>query len=87
MPRYLVETPSTTTADLARAMRLAAERFPEVAFELRYAVCGEHGGDVWVCRATSPTHVSRWAQEAQLEVRELRQIEAEVAPGARTGGL
>ena len=87
MPRYLIETTATSAADRDRVYRLAADRFPEVALEHRYAVGDERGGrDVWVCRATSETHVKRWAQAARLGLETLRKIETDAALCGETGG-
>jgi hypothetical protein len=65
MPRYLLETEVIATVQIADAVRLAAQRFPEIAVE---GLSTDDSGTrtVWVCRAPSRTHVDRWAEAADL---------------------
>lgn len=78
MPRYMFETPLTDDDAGDRAARLAAQRFPEVALEHRYAVHddGSHR-EVWVCRAPSVAHVRRWAGAAGVTLWVLRHVDGD----------
>jgi hypothetical protein len=65
MPRYLLETDVLATPQIDAAVRLAAQRFPEIAVE--DLTTDRHGTrTLLVCRAPSKTHVDRWAKAAHL---------------------
>ena len=65
MPRFLLETDAVATPQIDAAVRLAAERFPEIAVE-DLATDDNGTTSLWVCRAPSKTHVDRWASAAHL---------------------
>jgi hypothetical protein len=67
MPRYLLETEVVATPQIDAAVRLASQRFPEIAVE---DISTDHAAaqTFWVCRAPSKTHVVRWAKAAHLAV-------------------
>jgi hypothetical protein len=65
MPRYLLKTHVIATPRIDAAVRLASQRFPEIAVE-DVSVDDTGARTLWLCRAPSETHVSRWAEAAQL---------------------
>ena len=65
MPRYLLKTDAIATAQIDAAVRLATQRFPEVAVE-DISTDDDGARTIWVCRAPSKTHVGRWAEAAHL---------------------
>lgn len=78
MPRFLVETTAAPPAGDGAAARLSAARFPELEIEHRYAARDAAGGRwVWVCRAPSEGHVTRWATALGLPVGSVRRIDAD----------
>jgi hypothetical protein len=87
VPRYLVESPPFSPVERERLLALAAHRYPEVAVEHCFAGGDDPGiGDVWVCRATSPVHLERWARAGGLALRAVRRIEYDAAIVAAQGG-
>jgi hypothetical protein len=83
MPLYLLEfAPSLDSggAQIEAAVSLATRRFPEVAVERRYVVRVEDPREMWVCRAPSEVHVTRWAAEARLGVPTVSHVDAENPP-------
>jgi hypothetical protein len=84
VPRYLLETQITSQAERDRVLRLAAQRFPEVALEHCFAVRdGSDERDLWICRATSDAHIWRFAHAAAVQLYGVRQIQAGVVIGRR----
>jgi hypothetical protein len=83
MPHFLLEfVPSGGAGgtQLEAAVSLASSRFPEVVIERRYVVRVADLREVWVCRAPSQAHVTRWVAEARLDVPSVRHVDAEVPP-------
>jgi hypothetical protein len=83
MPLYLLElVPSADAghAQLEAAVSLATRRFPEVEVERRYVVRVDDPREVWVCRAPSEAHLTRWAAEAHLDVPSVSHVDAEMPP-------
>jgi hypothetical protein len=78
VPRYLLETATTSAEDRKRAGATAAQRFPEVAIE-RYLSASDpaDGRDLWVCRAPSAAHLRRWADACRLTLAALQTIDYE----------
>ncbi len=80
MPHFLVETTTTSRTGLLGAVRMAAERYPEIAIEDRFVAHDGPAREVWVCRAPSSTHLQRWAAAAGLVLRSLDQIHSTPIP-------
>jgi hypothetical protein len=82
MPRYLFETTATSQRDRDAMFRLAAERFPEIEFEQHLSVRGEaEDREIWVCRATSDTHVRRFVEASGAVLHAVRPIQTETLIG------
>ena len=75
MPLFLFEAPPITDLQRDLALRLAAQRFPEISLERRYAEHDGGGRDVWVCRAPSEDQLTRWAVAAELSLGEVRRVD------------
>src|SRR5262249_8919508 len=80
MPHYLVETTTTSRTDLLGTVRLAAERYPEIAIEDRFIAHDGPAREVWVCRAPSRFHLHRWAAASGLVLRSLEQFNSTPIP-------
>jgi hypothetical protein len=76
----LFETSPPGQAQRETAVRLIAERFPEVMVENSYPALREgFGRDRWLCRAPSEAHVRRWAAAAGVQVSDLHTLDRSVA--------
>jgi hypothetical protein len=60
---------------------LAAERYPEIAFENQFVAHDGQAREVWVCQAPSKAHLQRWARAAHLTVRALEHVDIRTLPG------
>jgi hypothetical protein len=87
MPRYLFElhlpAPPAAGGRPDRAEELRC-RFPEVSVEHRYVVRDDGHAEVWVCRAPSAEHLRRFAEDAELQVTDIRGVAEVGPPGRRT---
>jgi hypothetical protein len=75
MPLFLVEAPPISDLERDVAVRLAAQRFPEIVLEQHYAEHDGGGRDVWVCRAPNEDQLTRWAAAAALTLGEVRRVD------------
>ena len=78
MPRFLCDVGEVTSTQFGAAVRLAAQRFPEIAVEHRYVLHSEPDARaMWVCRAPSEVHLARWATAAGIELSPVGRIDAQ----------
>ena len=75
MPLFLFEVPPISARERDRAVRLAAQRFPEIVLEHHYAEHDGGGRDVWVCRAPNEDQLARWAAAGDLTLGRVRHVD------------
>jgi len=66
MPHYLLTTAIVARSQLHAALELQTQRFPEVSVEHRFTTHEPEAHDLWLCRAPSDEHLTRWAAAAGI---------------------
>ena len=86
MPRYRVDIGSVSDDRMSTALRIAVERFPEIALETGDAVTDFADRTRWMFRAPSVAHLRRWAEAAHLPVTSVHDINDVLRADTRRDG-